>query len=222
MADGTHTLFVNGTILTVDPQNSMAEAMVIADGTILAVGTEAAVRAAASPEATVIDLQGKTLMPGLIDAHMHPMGGGAQLTACSLNHAPLTVDQALAEITLCLAAMADEPADPWLQAQGRYRQAMQPAGVDLSAVILDRLAMDRPMIAFGSDFHSLAANTAAITAAGITNETPDPEGGVIMRHAGGKIEVADLLFPEVALQRRECRRLAASGWFPYGAHIGYK
>jgi cytosine/adenosine deaminase-related metal-dependent hydrolase len=87
MADGTHTLFVNGTILTVDPQSSMAEAMVIADRTILAIGTEAEVRAAASPEATVIDLQGKTLMPGLIDAHMHPMGGGAQLTACSLNPA---------------------------------------------------------------------------------------------------------------------------------------
>lgn len=182
-ADSNQTVFVNGTILTVDLQNTVAEAMVIADGTILAVGSEKSMRAAASPEAKVIDLQGKTLMPGLIDAHMHPMGGGAQLTACSLNYAPLTVDQALAEITLCLDAMKDQPADRWLQVQGWYRQAMQPAGADLSAAILDQLATDRPVIVFGSDFHSLAANTAAITAAGITGDTPDPEGGVITRDA---------------------------------------
>jgi predicted amidohydrolase YtcJ len=186
-AEGAQTVFLNGRVLTVDAQNSVAESMVIADGVILAVGTAEAVKAAASPGATVIDLQGRTVMPGLIDAHMHPMGGGAQLTACSLNYAPLTVDQALAELTLCLDAMKDQLADRWLQVQGWYRQAMQPAGADLSVAILDHLATDRPVIVFGSDFHSLAANTAAITAAGITNETPAPKGGVITRDDSGQM-----------------------------------
>lgn len=181
------TIFRNGTILTVDPQNRVVEAMAIKGGVIVAVGSQDEVSAAAGADAAVIDLQGKTLMPGLIDAHMHPMGGGAQLTSCSLNYAPLTVDETLAAITVCLDEMADKPADQWLQVQGWFRQAMLPAGADLSAEILDRLPTERPVLVFGSDFHSLAANSRAIAAAGITAETPDPEDGVISRDSSGQM-----------------------------------
>lgn len=187
LSQETATFFHNGTILTVDPQNRVAEAMAIKAGVILAVGTKDEVSAAAGANAMMVDLQGKTLMPGLIDAHMHPMGGGAQLTSCSLNYAPLTVDETLAAINLCLEAMADKPADQWLQVQGWFRQAMMPAGADLSAEILDRLPTERAIVVFGSDFHSMATNSRAISLAGITNDTPDPEDGVISRDETGRI-----------------------------------
>lgn len=70
------TIFRNGTILTVDPQNRVVEAIAIKGGVIVAVGSQDEVSAAAGADAAVIDLQGKTLMPGLIDAHMHPWGAG--------------------------------------------------------------------------------------------------------------------------------------------------
>ena len=69
------TIFVNGTILTVDAEFSEADAIAIRGERILAVGTEDDVRAAAGADATVIDLDGKTLLPGFVDAHTHVVAG---------------------------------------------------------------------------------------------------------------------------------------------------
>jgi predicted amidohydrolase YtcJ len=64
-------LYVNGRVLTCDPAQPSASAVAVRDGRIVAVGEEAASRSAAGPEATTVDLGGRTMVPGLIDAHNH-------------------------------------------------------------------------------------------------------------------------------------------------------
>ncbi len=179
--DAADTVFRNGLVYTVDATNTVSQALAVSKGKIIAVGSNEAVAALIGKATKVIDLGGKVLMPGLIDGHMHPMGGGAQLTSCSLNYLSLTTDEALTKITECLESDKGAPAGSWLQVQGWFRQAMTPAGADLTAAILDKLSTDRPVIVFGTDFHSMAANTAALKAAGITADTPDPSDGSIQR-----------------------------------------
>lgn len=179
------TVYVNGTIYTVDSKGSVVESLAERGGVIIATGAASDTAPLIGNGTKVIDLKGRMAMPGLIDAHMHPLGGGKQLTSCSLNYASLTVDEVLAAIGKCLADDKEAPAGSFLQVQGWFRQAMMPAGADLNAALLDRLETDRPVVVLATDFHSMAANTAALKAAKIEASTPNPANGIIERDAAG-------------------------------------
>jgi predicted amidohydrolase YtcJ len=179
------TVFRNGVVYTVNTKDELAEAVAVRAGKIVAVGTSASMDTWIGKTTKVIDLGGKVLMPGLIDAHMHPLGGGGQLTSCNLNYEALSVDQILARITQCLQEESDAPPEHWLEVRGWYRQAMTPPGADLAAEILDRLPTKRPVIVVATDFHSMAASSKAMQEAGITSATADPAGGKIDRKADG-------------------------------------
>jgi predicted amidohydrolase YtcJ len=176
----------NGTVYTVNSSNEMAEAVAVKDGRILAVGSTAEIDGLIGAGTEVVDLGGKVLMPGLVDSHMHPKGGGAQLTSCSLNYAALSVPEALALITACIEADKTSDSAAWVQVQGWFRQAMTPAGADLTAADLDSLPTSRPVVVMASDFHTMAASTAALEAAGVTDATANPSDGEIVRDANGK------------------------------------
>jgi hypothetical protein len=181
-AAAADTIFQNGRVYTVNSKNDIVEAIAIKDGKIIAVGSDKQLAALVGKSTKVIDLNGRMLMPGLVDAHMHPMGAGAQLTGCSLGNLSLTEEQVLSMITACLEKEKDAPADHWLQVSGWFRQAMKPEGTDLTAAILDRLPTDRPVVVTASDHHTLAANTRAMQLAGITRDTQDPSDGKIVRN----------------------------------------
>ena len=178
-------VFTGGPIYTLDGDNRVVEALAIKDGEVVGAGSEQEMTQWISSSTNVIDLKGNTLMPGLVDAHMHPMAGGEQLNTCSLNYEPLTVDQVIEKITACLEDSDEQDPTRWFKVSGWYRQAMIPAGADLNAQILDRIPTTRPIYVFGSDFHSLVTNTAALQAAGIDSTTPSPDGGVIEKDANG-------------------------------------
>ena len=98
-AAGTHAdrVLVNGNILTVDAQDSVAEAIAIRDGRIVAVGTDAEIEALAGPDTERIDLAGLTVTPGLLDAHLHLSSGGLlRLTQADLS---FPVVKSIADIT---------------------------------------------------------------------------------------------------------------------------
>lgn len=179
-------VFVSGKVLTLDAKDSTAQAVAVKDGRIMYVGTNAGARALADAHTRVIDLKGKVLMPGLVDGHVHPLGGGTQLQLCNLEYLPLTTDQFLARIQACLDKEPNVAPDSTLSVVGWYRQYMQPSGTDPTRDVLDRLKTQRPVVVTNRDGHSTLVNSRALALAGIDNTTPNPAGGSITRDAAGR------------------------------------
>lgn len=184
MAD---SVYQHGYVYTVDARDSVQQALAVKDGRIVYVGDDAGVQAYIGASTTVVDLSGRMLMPGLVDGHMHPLGGGAQLRSCSLNYAALTVAETQAAIQACLDAGSDQEPDGWLEVQAWFRQAMLPTGTDLDKDDLDQLSTTRPIVVVSSDHHTLLANSRAMALAGITDATADPLDGHIAHDSNGHL-----------------------------------
>jgi predicted amidohydrolase YtcJ len=183
-------VYRNGTIYTVDQHDSVKQALAVRGGRIVYVGDNAGASRLAGKRTRVIDLRGRMLMPGLIDAHMHPQSGGSRLLNCSLDYASLSVAQFQARIQACIdsdKAKAKDTEDPgrWLVVVNWYQQGMLPDGVAVSAATLDALATTRPILVRSSFGHSVQLNSRAIALAGIKRDTPDPAGGRIARDGAG-------------------------------------
>ena len=148
-------------------------------GKIIAVGTAAQV-AAKAPKAKHLDMQGKTVIPGLIDAHGHVFGLGEQLTQLDLAGSASLADAQKAAADYAKA----NPSLTWLRGRG-WNQEIWKLGRFPTAAELDAVVADRPVWLERVDGHAAWANTRAMRLAGITNDTPDPAGGKIMRDAAG-------------------------------------
>jgi len=149
------------------------------NGRILAVGSANAVNAKA-PGARHVDLQGKTVLPGLIDAHGHVFGLGDVLTQLDMANIPT-----LAEALSAVATYANaHPQQAWLRGFG-WNQEIWKLGRFPTAQELDGAVADRPVWLERVDGHAGWANSRALAAAGISNSTPDPAGGKIVRDQNG-------------------------------------
>lgn len=179
------TVYRNGTVYTVDAQDSVQQALAVRAGRIVYVGDNAGAQAHTGGKTRVIDLQGRMLMPGLVDGHMHPQSGGARLLNCSLDYAALTVPQFQARIQACLDSEKNSDSRRWLVVVNWFQQGMLPDGVDMSSATLDSLNTSRPVIVRSSFGHSALLNTKGLQAAGVQRATPDPAGGKIVRDAAG-------------------------------------
>ena len=177
-------VYRNGYVYTVDANDSVHQALAVRAGRIVYVGDDAGAAALAGKATRVVDLQGRMLMPGLVDAHMHPQSGGSRLLNCSLDYAPLTVPQFQARIQACLDGDKNRDAKRWLVVVNWFQQGMQPDGVATSAATLDALKTDRPIIVRSSFGHSALLNTKGIETAKIARAA-DPAGGRIVRDAAG-------------------------------------
>jgi predicted amidohydrolase YtcJ len=176
-------LLVNGRVLTVDPAKPDASAVAIRQGRIVAVGSDGEARAAAGPGIEGIDLRGRTAVPGLIDAHAHPMGVGFALGDLDLGTPP---NRSVADLAALVAGAARErPAGEWIVGRG-YDQARLAEGRHPTRRDLDAVAPDHPVLLLRSCHHIGAANGRALALAGIANGTPDPGGGVIDRDERGE------------------------------------
>jgi len=149
-------------------------------GRIIAVGTSADV-AAKAPQAKRIDMKGRTLLPGLIDAHGHVFGLGQQLTQLDLFNST-SLAGALKSIGEYAGA---NPGHPWLRGRG-WNQENWKLGRFPTAAELDAVVSDRPVWLERVDGHAGWANSRALALAGITKATPDPVGGKIVRDANGE------------------------------------
>ncbi len=148
-------------------------------GKVIAVGSAAEV-AAKAPKARHIDMQGRTVLPGLIDAHGHVFGLGDMLTQLDLSSSA-----SLPDALKAIAAYAGaNPKQQWLRGRG-WNQEIWRLGRFPTAAELDGAVADRPVLLERVDGHAGWANSRALKLAGITNATPDPAGGKIMRDAGG-------------------------------------
>ena len=183
------TVYRNGYVYTVDAKDNVRQALAVRAGRIVYVGDNAGVQQLTGKATKVVDLQGRMLMPGLIDGHMHPQSGGSRLLNCSLNYEALTVPQFQSRIQACIDndKRSGKPSGPdrWLVVVNWFQQGMLPDGVETSAATLDALKTDRPVIVRSSFGHSVQLNSKAIKLAGITRDTKDPAGGKITRDANG-------------------------------------
>jgi predicted amidohydrolase YtcJ len=168
-------------IWTVDPARPEAEAVAVLDGRIIAVGTDAEVRAWRGSRTRFVDAGGRRLLPGFNDAHVHFADGGASLAAVQLNDAT-----SAAEFARRIGAQAKRmPAGQWILGGNWDETKWSPAQFPTRQLI-DAVTPDNPVSVDRYDGHSVLVNSRALALAGITAQTPDPPGGVIVRDAHGE------------------------------------
>ncbi len=166
---------LNGNIHTMDQAWPRAQALALADGHILAVGTDDEVRQIVGATAETIDLQGRAVIPAFTDAHVHLMSWALSLDRIDL-YGVDSLDQALEIVAERARKTA---ADEWIRGRGWNHTLWD--GVFPAKEDLDRVVPDRPVALGRADGHSLWCNSAALARAGIARETPDPAGGRIGR-----------------------------------------
>lgn len=173
-------VFVNGAVYTVDAARSRAQAVAVAGGRITEVGTDADVRASVGPQTEVVDLQGRMLVPGFQDAHVHPVSGGLDMILCDLHE----LHDADAYVRAVVAYAGLHPEREWVVGGG-WSMDVFPGGTP-SKDLLDAVVPDRPVFLPNRDGHGAWVNSRALSRAGITRDTPDPEDGRIERDATGE------------------------------------
>ncbi len=174
-----------GKVVTMDGQRHIAQAVAVRDGRIAFVGSNDEASRRIGPSTRVIELEGRMLMPGFIDAHLHSLAGGRAQLKCDLNFQPLTRAQLAAQLQACLDASPNAGPDTWLEAVNWDRQSTSGLDADPTRALLDGLSTTRPIVVTSSDFHAFLANSRALTLAGITDSTPNPVGGTFLKDAQG-------------------------------------
>ena len=187
-AEMADRIWSGGTLLTMNDAAPRAEAIAEKDGRIVAVGSESEVMALRGPSTRMVDLGGRTLLPGFVDAHGHMMMGGLQALSANLLAPP---DGEVRDIASLQATLRE-----WMKAN---QAVVQQAGLIIgfgydNATLaekrhptrhdLDAVSKDLPVVLVHQSGHLLAVNSKALAMTGITAETPDPQGGVIRRREG--------------------------------------
>lgn len=191
-------IFENGTILTMDEKTPTAEAVLVEDDSIIRVGTKEEVYEKAEDGAKVIDLKGRTLMPGFFDAHGHFLTTAlTQLSFVDVRCAPIGPVKSIAQMIRILknspqARKGKGPIvgfgfDDTLSEDGRMAEASD----------LDQVSTDRPVIVIHTSFHLVMANTVAMELTGTDDPSYKPEAGVVRRRNGKAVGV----FEEAASQK---------------------
>jgi predicted amidohydrolase YtcJ len=175
----------NGYVYTVDGQNSVQQAIAISGGKIVYVGSDAGVDGYIGKQTQLIDLAGRMLMPGFVDAHMHPGDGGRAMTLCDLKYQTMTRAQFQASIQACLDAEKDKGPDVWLEVGSWDRMGMTGLDGDADKSTLDALKTQRPIQVRSTDFHTVLTNSRGLELAGINKNTADPEDGKYRRDSAG-------------------------------------
>jgi predicted amidohydrolase YtcJ len=172
-------VFLHGRIHTEDAQRSVAQALAIRANTIVAVGTDQEVSTAIGPKTRTIDLAGRVVLPGIIDAHTHPAEKAQDSDKCNLGDRMLTPQELKTQVAACLKSNPGGK-NLWFEVV-----QVNPSGLTLARKDLDAILAGQPMILSGSDGHTVWANSAALQAAHVSAATKDPSGGRIERDTVG-------------------------------------
>lgn len=179
-AAGSRDFIVYGaTIHTVDPRHAQAEAFVVRSSRFVYVGSLAGAKAAARPNAKMLNLHGSTVLPGLIDAHMHLQSVGLDLGEVPLHHVV-----SFEEVVARTVAFTKTSPDQWIMGTGWDQNLWQGKQFPTHDALSQAIA-DRPVVLERVDGHAILANAKAMELAGVTKGTQDPPGGLIVRDANG-------------------------------------
>ena len=174
---------INGKIITVDKNFSTTEAISVKNDKIQHVGTTEEVKKLIGPETKVVDLKGKTVMPGLYDSHLHVTGTGSALMMINCRTPPMSsiedMKKAVAE-----KVKGAKPGE-WILGRG-WDQAKLAEHRNPSRYDLDEVAPENPVVLTRTCGHLLVANSKALEIAVITKDTPSPVGGKIVKDKNGE------------------------------------
>ncbi|MFZ0549054.1 MAG: amidohydrolase [Candidatus Promineifilaceae bacterium] len=174
-------VLTNGAVYTQDARRPKVSAVAVRDGKVLAVGSDSEMKALLADGGDWVDLGGRCLIPGLVDAHVHFEGFSLSLQRVNLA-GTANLDEALARV----AARVDEAeAGVWLEGRG-WNQTDWPGGAFPTAADLDKIVSHRPVLMRHKSGHAAWANSLALKMAGVTAETADPPGGQIQRDGQGR------------------------------------
>lgn len=183
-APPAHRVYVNGSVLVMDEANTVAQALSTRGERIDEVGSTKQIMALVTDDTEVVDLQGRTLLPGFIDAHGHFPGSGLRVLSADLNSPPIGDKKEMADVLAAISAQAaeTEPGD-WVAGFG-YDDTLLAEKRHPTRAELDAISTDHPIALLHVSGHMLVANSAALKIVGIDASTPDPQGGVIGRRTG--------------------------------------
>ena len=167
-------------MLTMHPDAPVAQAVAVRAGRIVAVGGDRDVSELVGTRTRRIDLRGRTLIPGFVDAHCHPVLAGVELGQCGLHDVPISRDAYIAAVRAYAEANPDLE---WITGSG-WAMAAFPGGTP-SRFDLDEVVPDRPAFIQNRDGHGAWVNTRAFELAGVAAVTADPPDGRIERTSDG-------------------------------------
>ncbi len=174
---------INGKIITVDEKFSFAEAVSVKDGRIQAVGTTEEIMKLTGPETKIDDLKGMTVMPGLYDSHLHVPGTGSALQIINCRTPPMMSIEDLKNAVAEKVKNA-KPGE-WILGRG-WDQAKLAEHRNPSRHDLDEVSPDNPVVLTRTCGHLIVANSKALEIGGISKDTPQPFGGVIVKDENGE------------------------------------
>lgn len=180
---GAEFIFRGGTILTMAARQPRAEAIAVANGKIIALGSMDALAGLQTPATKIIDLDGGALLPGFTDPHMHT----AFVPFLEwLDVGPFTTDNLDAVVEKLRAEAGRTQPGQWVRAW-QFDPSITPGKLHVDRALLDRLAPDNPLFLFESNGHIAYVNSRALTLAGISRDTPDPPQARYVRDANGEL-----------------------------------
>jgi hypothetical protein len=203
------TIIINAVIATMNDAQPDAEALAIKDGIIVKIGTNAAIEILKNEKTEVIDAKNKFVMPGFIDGHAHFSSLGESLMNLDLmqtNNWSEIIEGVKVEV------LKNEK-DTWIQGRGWHQEKWNEPTKNAvegypSHETMSAISPDNPVILSHASGHAVFANAKAMEIAGITDETPDPKGGRIVRNKDGKAigvfeETAEMLITDALKKYRE-------------------
>jgi len=180
------TVIQNGRVYT-GTGGSLQQALAIgADGTILDVGTNSALKRWIGSGTRTIDAGGGTVMAGIHDGHVHPLYAGIMSLSPSLYNAELPLADLQGYLQSYLDASAGQEPDVWLEVYDWNPVAAPNDAMPAHKEQLDALNTHRPIALHGSDGHNAWTNSRGLAVAGVTRDTPTPDGGTIVKDANGE------------------------------------
>ncbi|NUR98529.1 MAG: amidohydrolase [Kribbellaceae bacterium] len=204
MSQSRDVVIANANVRTLDDHNPIASALLMSNGRIVAVGTETVVRAASSPDAEFVDVGGRTVVPGFIDAHNHLSIAAFAPDSVDCSTPPLaSMDEVLDVIGRHCKSL---PAGQWVRGMGfhasQIREQRNPTRYEL-----DEVAPENPFFLLDASCHAGYANSSALDAVGIGPHSPQPWGG--------DIEKDDRGVPTGVLLEAAANPLHSASWNSY-------
>lgn len=182
------TIFYGGDIVTMNKPQATAEAVAVKDGKIIQLGSLAKLRTLQGQDTKLINLNGQTLMPGLVEPHVHIMGTAFSeeifLNLSNFEMPHDTLDSLVAKLTAYSKNFKD---GQWITAFGVDPSRTDPFMSELTADVLDKVSTTKPIFVMNQSMHIAYVNHKALEIAGLNDSSPNPKGGMLVKDNKGRL-----------------------------------